>query len=194
MHRQTLIYSHPLVEKKNRSRSNSVFVHKWTLNSQMTTSQERSKQLISGQWQCLDSCHLAPVWNCWYKSTCRCWNNTYRSSWKNKITVNVTSHLAAVNANHEMLCVAVCSWRRGTQGVWNALRTCGCVWGRTTPLDWLVCLWRAAPSGMCCCMVSHRQILPLVTQRGTYRLLTHSCKKMYACQTNTKDKYANLNL
>lgn len=51
----------------------------------------------------------------------------YRSFCKIKIPVNLTSQLAAANANQEMLCVAVCSWRKGTQGVWSALKTCGCV-------------------------------------------------------------------
>ena len=55
------------------------------------------------------------------------------------------------------------SWRKGTQGDWSALRTCGCVWGRTTPRGWPACLWRAAPSEMCCYTVSHHQTLPLFT-------------------------------
>lgn len=74
------------------------------------------------------------------------------------LTKNVRLQLFSVLT---MSCVCVCSWKKGTRGGWSALRTCGCVWGRTTPLGWHVCLWRAAPSGMCCCMVSHLQILPL---------------------------------
>lgn len=59
--------------------------------------------------------------------------------------------------------VCVHSWRKGTRGDWSALRTCGCVWGRTTPRGWPACLWRAAPSEMCCYTVSHHQTLPLFT-------------------------------
>lgn len=59
-------------------------------------------------------------------------------------------------------CVGAYSWRKVTLGVWSEPRTCGCVWGRTTPLVWPVFPLKAAPWGTCCCTVSHHQILPLL--------------------------------
>lgn len=79
---------------------------------------------------------------------------------------------------YTMCCV--CSWRKGTRAVWSAPRTCGCVWGRTTPLDWPACLWRAALWGTCCCMVSHHQIPPSFPQTGTVH--SHVSAKLWLLQ------------
>ena len=115
-----------------------------------------------------------------------------------KNALNVTTDTGqietALHADH--VTSSVRSWRRGIQDVWSEPRTCGCAWGRTTPPGWPACLWRAAPYGMFCSTVSHRQILLLLTctnkiivsvykDVNVYHIINsiHMSKEVTACHT-----------